>query len=345
MATLTITLADFEEFGFWTITFSGSGGRGGSGSFGSPFIIEAGDTVTFAGSSTQLTGTIEFTPPSSHFSPSTAGSVTSGATDNRTVVGSTSAAVNFPFSRAGAFNQEIYFQRNASVDDVPDQFTFTDVDPVDLNEIVISAPITIAGMDAGVTATASVSNGLMSRNGEAFTSDNRLVDNGDEIRLRHQAQSTFNSSKTTTLTVNGISDGFTSTTLDEDTTPDQFTFTDKTGQALNTQIPSDPITVAGINSGAAISVTGGFYSINGGSYVSGAGTVQNGDQVRANVLSSSSNSTTTSCTVTIGGVSDDFDVTTEAAAPDTTPDQFNFCLLYTSPSPRDGLLSRMPSSA
>ena len=25
--------------------------------------------------------------------------------------------------------------------------------------------------------------------------------------------------------------------------------------------------------------------------------------------------------------------------------QFNFCLLYTSPSPRDGLLSRMPSSA
>ena len=24
---------------------------------------------------------------------------------------------------------------------------------------------------------------------------------------------------------------------------------------------------------------------------------------------------------------------------------FNFCLLYTSPSPRDGLLSRMPSSA
>ena len=26
-------------------------------------------------------------------------------------------------------------------------------------------------------------------------------------------------------------------------------------------------------------------------------------------------------------------------------DYFNSCLLYTSPSPRDGLLSRMPSSA
>ena len=29
----------------------------------------------------------------------------------------------------------------------------------------------------------------------------------------------------------------------------------------------------------------------------------------------------------------------------TPDDEFNNCLLYTSPSPRDGLLSRMPSSA
>ena len=28
-----------------------------------------------------------------------------------------------------------------------------------------------------------------------------------------------------------------------------------------------------------------------------------------------------------------------------TPEEYKFCLLYTSPSPRDGLLSRMPSSA
>ena len=30
---------------------------------------------------------------------------------------------------------------------------------------------------------------------------------------------------------------------------------------------------------------------------------------------------------------------------DLASDQWNPCLLYTSPSPRDGLLSRMPSSA
>ena len=31
--------------------------------------------------------------------------------------------------------------------------------------------------------------------------------------------------------------------------------------------------------------------------------------------------------------------------PDATPNFIGSCLLYTSPSPRDGLLSRMPSSA
>ena len=43
---------------------------------------------------------------------------------------------------------------------------------------------------------------------------------------------------------------------------------------------------------------------------------------------------------------------TQAAQPDESADphvallsEYNRCLLYTSPSPRDGLLSRMPSSA
>ena len=40
----------------------------------------------------------------------------------------------------------------------------------------------------------------------------------------------------------------------------------------------------------------------------------------------------------------DFDEATFLLAP-TPSSGFNACLLYTSPSPRDGLLSRMPSSA
>ena len=51
-----------------------------------------------------------------------------------------------------------------------------------------------------------------------------------------------------------------------DTTPDTFTFTDVIDQTVNTQVISNAITVAGINAAAAISVTGGEYSINGGAF-------------------------------------------------------------------------------
>ena len=43
--------------------------------------------------------------------------------------------------------------------------------------------------------------------------------------------------------------------------------------------------------------------------------------------------------------STDYDVYFSYSQPMVVVDWANSCLLYTSPSPRDGLLSRMPSSA
>jgi hypothetical protein len=101
-----------------------------------------------------------------------------------------------------------------------------------------------------------------------------------------------------------------------DTTPDAFTFTDVTNASLSTQYTSNTITVSGITAAAAISISGGSgtYSINGGSYTASGGTVNNGDTVTARVTSSASNSTAVSTTVTIGGVSDTYSVTTLASA-------------------------------
>lgn len=109
-----------------------------------------------------------------------------------------------------------------------------------------------------------------------------------------------------------------------DTTPDQFTFTDVTGVALSTTQTSNQITVAGMSSGAStsVSVSGGTYSKNGGSYTSSAGTASNGDTFRVRHTSSSSYSTSVNTTLTIGGVSDTYTSTTLTA--DTTPDAFTF---------------------
>lgn len=95
-----------------------------------------------------------------------------------------------------------------------------------------------------------------------------------------------------------------------DTMPNSFTFNDQTGVALNTIVTSNIIAVSGITCAASISITGGTYSVNGGPYTSASGLVNNGDTVTVKVTSSGSYSTITSATLTIGGISDVFSVTT-----------------------------------
>jgi len=96
-----------------------------------------------------------------------------------------------------------------------------------------------------------------------------------------------------------------------DTLPDPFIFADQMDVALNSVITSNPITASGINAAAPISITGGTYSINAGSYTGSSGTVSNGNTVTVRQTSSGSYSTTTDATLTIGGVSDTFSVTTQ----------------------------------
>lgn len=100
----------------------------------------------------------------------------------------------------------------------------------------------------------------------------------------------------------------------DDTTPDQFTFTDQSGVALSSTITSAPITVIGINAAATIEVGGdasSLYNVNGGAFTAVAGTVVSGDQVRSRHTSSASYLTATDTLVTIGGVSDTFRSITE----------------------------------
>jgi len=106
-----------------------------------------------------------------------------------------------------------------------------------------------------------------------------------------------------------------------DLTPVPFVFDDLTDAALNTLSTSNTIPVVGVPS--PISVIGGEYSVNGGTYTAAAGTVEGGDQVTVRVTSAATYATTVDATLTIGGTSDTFSVTT-VATPHATPDQFTF---------------------
>jgi hypothetical protein len=104
-----------------------------------------------------------------------------------------------------------------------------------------------------------------------------------------------------------------------DTTPDLFTFTDETGVPISTVKTSNTITVAGINSSAAVSVTGGTYSKNGTAYTSSAGTAVLNDTFAVRQTSSASYLTTTSVILNIGGVTDTYSVTTTSGNDAVSP--------------------------
>jgi len=200
----------------------------------------------------------------------------------------------------------------AKKDTTPDAFSFIDQTGVPLNTPITSNAITVTGINAA--AAISVSGGLYSRNGGGFTSAGGTVHNGDTVRVRQTSASSYDTSTHTQLTIGGVKDTFTVTTRSyvADTTPDPFEFAAQSNVALNAVVTSNAVTISGIDAPAPISINGGTYAINGGAYTSAAGSIGNGDSVQVRQTASAQYATTTTATLTIGGVQGVFSVTTLA---------------------------------
>ena len=190
----------------------------------------------------------------------------------------------------------------------------------------ISVPVGVGVCLTGISG--------VTRNGAAFTnagqftaSCNSLVVN--TVKLRQPATGTtdiYTLVGTTaagcavlaTLSVSSVGVNVTGVNVVScDTTPDVFRFAAQANVALNTLVVSNAVTITGINAPSPISVSGGEYQIDAGTWLKAAAkeaaTVTNGQTVRARHTSSASNGTTVSTTVVIGGVSATFDSTTFAA--------------------------------
>jgi hypothetical protein len=174
-----------------------------------------------------------------------------------------------------------------------------------------SNAIVVGGINA--PAAISVAGGSYSIDGGPFTSVAGTVQSGQSVRVQHTAASQFSTATNTTLTIGGVSDTFTSTTLAADTTPNAFSFTDVTGVNRSTVVTSNTITISGINTAASISISGGnaTYSRNGGAYTAAAGSVNSGDTVTLKVTSAGTRGGVVNVVLTVGGVSDTWSVTTK----------------------------------
>lgn len=177
--------------------------------------------------------------------------------------------------------------------------------------------------DASTTITITGGEYNISTNGgtswTGWTTASGTINTNDKVKVRQTSSAAAGATTTATLsipTANG-SGKFSVTTLGPITAPTAFSFTSQTAVAMNSLIESSAITVAGINAAAAISISsGGEYAVSTdggaswGSWSSAAGTVAVNNKVKIRQTSSSNPGVTTMVTLTIGGVTGKFVVTT-----------------------------------
>jgi len=107
--------------------------------------------------------------------------------------------------------------------------------------------------------------------------------------------------------------------LAADDTPDVFGFTDQTAAATSTIIISNSVTITGIDAATAVTISGAGtpeFRINGGSWVTN-GAITDGQTLELRLTSNAAASTMNSATVTVGTLSDQWDVTTGTGCPAT----------------------------
>jgi hypothetical protein len=100
---------------------------------------------------------------------------------------------------------------------------------------------------------------------------------------------------------------------DGSTQPDPFRFTASPPMSPGVVATSDTTSVYGINAPAPISITGGEYSVNGGAFTAASGVVVNSDHLRVRGVAPATPGASQTVTVTVGGVSADFPITTYAS--------------------------------
>ena len=242
----------------------------------------------------------------------TPGKISNGQTVcvRHTSAATPSTAVNTTLTVGGVSDTFTSTTAAPAQDSTPNAFHFVDQNPVALSVPVTSNAVAITGIN--VAAPVTVSGGQYSIGCTAsFTAAAGSITNGQTVCVKHTSSASLSSSVNTLLTVGGVSDTFTSTTL-SDNTPDPFTFIGQVPVPLSTLITSNTVTITGITGPTAISVTAGQYSIGcTASFTATAGTISNGEQVCVRHTSAATENSSVNTVLDVGGVRDTFTSVTE----------------------------------
>lgn len=223
-------------------------------------------------------------------------------------------------TETGLFKDALFPLRCAyeSPSRTPDNFTFAQAFGLAGAEVT-SAATSISGIIGAVPVSVSGDpSAQYSINGGAFTSEPGTILNGQSIVVRLTTSGTPDQTVSALVRVGTRSATFSVTT--QDTVPNAFTLSGVTGSNPGTPVTSAAVIISGINVPTPISISAGAeYSVDGGSYTSGAGTILAGQTVQVRINSSSAFDGSVSAILTIGGVDNTFTVTTRSISVDPDP--------------------------
>ena len=201
----------------------------GGGSSGSRLTMTDGDVLTVTHLNLGANVTITTGTFSGQIWTSTANiTTTKGTSATRTVKTGTidSPTLNLTCSSPGYTSGTIYLNIISATDTLPDQWTFTDLTNV-ATSTYFYENMQVSGVSAACTA--AISGGSHRKSpGDAWTTSNLTVNDGDTIYVRVQSSSSYSTAASATLKVGGNVNG----TLNTDYRQDTFTVT--TGVAPNT---------------------------------------------------------------------------------------------------------------
>ncbi|MCE6958401.1 hypothetical protein LAZ40_04935, partial [Cereibacter sphaeroides] len=205
-----------------------------------------------------------------------------------------------------------------TIDTTPDAFTFVPENDTGTSSLVSSNEVTITGITAPTPVTVSGSgNPQVSVDGGPWAEE-ATIDNGQRLQLRLTSAGAVSSARTATVSAGGVTSDFIVTTGNN--VPDAFAFAPVDNAAGGSLVTSAPVTISGLTLPAVVSVTGGEVSIAGGAWAA-SGSISDGQTLTARLTAApGTNGGSRTASVTVGGVTANFAVTTI----DTTPAPFGF---------------------
>jgi len=173
-------------------------------------------------------------------------------------------------------------------DDEADPISFSAVEDAELSTVYDSNVVTISGLQASVSCSAS-NGALTSVNGGAFSADVKQVSEGDTLQLRMQSSASFNTQKTTTVSLGEVNNTWKiRTKTAPQQIPNNFDFNDVEDAPLLSYIESNSVVISGITEPVLVTTpSNGFESsVNGGLFDTTPKNITNGQTLKLRVLTS-----------------------------------------------------------